>query len=258
MCMRPFWKLRYRRRIGTWRGTLVGIRSSLPAKRQRHSPESFSRVRHGYSRGNSRGRLVGVRSDFLGSAFEQQRPWHVCLRPDRRLRGQSNTLNLSGLMETEGVNLNAPGAGTWRVSVRNTFGGLSTPQKFFGVVEMVARVIAMRDVSSLSPLLREDIYQSIRSFTMWPIGSEFRADQAVTRSDLATAMVLGGRLPSTCRRNQATRTFPMHPRAVCRKRASPPTGALFIDVIGGGQFRPADMRRDLLPQLRWCGRRASC
>ena len=58
-----------------------------------------------------------------------------------------------------------------------------------------ARYARMQDIGSLSPSLREDIYQSLRSFSMWPIGSKFRADFGVSRSDLATAMVLSARVP---------------------------------------------------------------
>jgi hypothetical protein len=76
---------------------------------------------------------------------------------------------------------------------------------------------------------------------MWPIGSRFRADFGVSRADLATAMVLGARVPqylpgqSTYRdvRDSSTMLF------VESVQASP-TGALFIDVNKGGQFRPND------------------
>jgi hypothetical protein len=99
----------------------------------------------------------------------------------------------------------------------------------------------MNDVDSLSPSLREDIYQSLRTFAMWPIGSRFRADFGVSRADLATAMVLSARVPqylpaqSTYRdvRDASSMLF------VESVQASP-TGPLFIDVSRGGSFRPND------------------
>ena len=129
-----------------------------------------------------------------------------------------------------------------RISVRNTLGALGTPQQFYGVVEIDrARYARMNDVDALNPSLRDDVYQSLRSFSMWPIGSRFRPDFGVSRADLATAMVLSARVPqylpgqSTYKdvRDASTMLF------VESVQASP-TGALFIDVSTGGQFRPND------------------
>jgi serine protease AprX len=159
------------------------------------------------------------------------------------LRGQSNTLNLPGLNgKHETVSLITPAAGSWRISVRNTLGSLATPQQFYGTLEL-GRALYSRldDVNSFGPLLRDEVYQSIRSFTMWPIGSKFRADFAVSRADLATAMVLSARVPQYLPgqasyndvRDPSTRLF------VESVQASP-TGSLFIDAIKGGQFRPTE------------------
>src|SRR2546428_4182606 len=157
------------------------------------------------------------------------------------LRGQSNTLNLPGLNgRRERVSLTTPAAGALRISVRNTLGALGTPQQFYGVVEIArARYARMNDVDALNASLRDDVYQSLRSFSMWPIGSRFRADFGVSRADLATAMVLSARVPqylpgqSTYKdvRDASTMLF------VESVQASP-TGALFIGVSTGGQFRP--------------------
>ena len=159
------------------------------------------------------------------------------------LRGQSNTINLPGLNgKHESVSLTTPAAGTWRVSVRNTLGAIATPQPFYGVLEIRRACYArMNDLDSLSPVLRDEIQQSLRSFTMWPIGSKFRADFGVSRSDLATALVLSARVPQYVPgqptyqdvRDASTMLF------VESVQASP-TGSLFIDVARGGRFRPFD------------------
>jgi hypothetical protein len=157
------------------------------------------------------------------------------------LRGQSNTLNLPGLNgKRERVSLTAPAAGALGISVRNTLGLLGTPQQYYGVLEIArARYAPMNDVDVLNPSLHDDIYQSLRTFTMWPIGSRFRADFGVSRADLATAMVLGARVPQY---------LPGHPTYSDVTNASTmlfvesvqasPTGALFIDVNNGGPFKP--------------------
>ncbi|MFN2498393.1 MAG: S8 family serine peptidase [Pyrinomonadaceae bacterium] len=159
------------------------------------------------------------------------------------LRGQANAINLTGLNgKRETISLIAPSAGTWRVSVRNTLGSLGTPQKFYGVLEVGrAQYARLGDIDSFSPVLRNDVYQSLRSFSMWPIGSRFRPDFEVSRSDLASAMVLTARVPQYLPgqsnyidvRDQGTRLF------VESVQASP-TGSLFIDAPRGGQFRPND------------------
>jgi serine protease AprX len=159
------------------------------------------------------------------------------------LRGQANAINLSGLNgKHETLSFIAPTAGTWRVSVRNTLGAFGTPQQFYGVLEVGrAQYARLNDVDSFSPALKDDVYQSLRSFSMWPIGSRFRADFGVSRLDLATALVASARvpqyLPGTSNysdvRDPATRLF------VESVQASP-TGSLFIDAQKGAQFRPND------------------
>jgi hypothetical protein len=158
------------------------------------------------------------------------------------LRGQANAINLTGLNgKHETVSFTAPTAGTWRVSVRNTLGALGTPQKFYGVLEVGrAQYARLNDIDSFSPSLKGDVYQSLRSFSMWPIGSRFRGEFGVSRLDLATALVLAGRVPQYLPgqsnyvdvRDPATRLF------VESVQASP-TGSLFIDAQQGGQFRPS-------------------
>jgi len=232
------------RRIGLWRGTLDRDQVELSSD----APIKFSGTVQSGSSGET---TVTIPAGALAASV--QISWGPLWSPNDLglsvydqsgvLRAQSNTLNLPGLTgKRESVTLTAPAAGSVRISVRNTLGALGTPQQFYGVVEVArARYARMNDVDALNASLREDIYQSLRSFTMWPIGSRFRADFGVSRADLATAMVLGARVPqyltgqSTYRdvRDSSTMLF------VESVQASP-TGALFIDVNKGGQFRPYD------------------
>jgi len=69
-------------------------------------------------------------------------------------------------------------------------------QQFSGLVPVRPRAYGpMNDISNLQASVRDDIYGDLRSFTMWPIGSRFRPDFAISRLDLATALVLGSRVP---------------------------------------------------------------
>ncbi len=159
------------------------------------------------------------------------------------LRGQANAINLTGLNgKHETLSFTAPTAGTWRVSVGNTLGAFGTPQKFYGVLEVGrARYARLNDIDSFSPALKGDVYQSLRSFSMWPIGSRFRGDFGVSRLDLATALVSGGRVPQYLpgQSNYVDVRDPFTRLFVESVQASP-TGSLFIDAQKGGQFRPND------------------
>ena len=157
------------------------------------------------------------------------------------LRGESNLLNLPGLTgKQERVSLTGPAAGAWRVSVRNTLGSLGTNQQYFGALSVGrAQCSAMNDVNQLSPGLRDDIYQNIRTFTMWPTGIRFKPDAAVVRGDLATSLMLGARVPQYIAgqpiyqdvRDKTTRLF-------VESVQTSPNGPLFLDVPVGDRFRP--------------------
>jgi len=159
------------------------------------------------------------------------------------LRGQSNARNTTGLNgQHETVTLTTPAAGTYKVKVQNPGGWAATPQQFYGVLEVTRATYAgMLDVASLSPSLQSDIYQGLRTFTLWPVGSRFGSELSVSRSELAAAMVRSGRVPQYLPghsaysdvRDAGTMLF------VESAQASP-GGALFIDVANGGTFRPLD------------------
>jgi hypothetical protein len=53
----------------------------------------------------------------------------------------------------------------------------------------------MDDLSDLSPTAVAEIQQNLRGFVMGPIGRRFRPGFAVSRADLAAALLLGGRVP---------------------------------------------------------------
>ncbi len=161
--------------------------------------------------------------------------------PAGTLRGQANAINLTGLTgKRESVSLKAPAPGAWRLSVRNTIGALGTTQPFVGVLETGrARYAPMTDLDHLSPPQQQDIYQSLRTFTMWPIGSHFRPEQSISRIDLATALVAGARVPQYLSgqtvysdvKDASTKLF------VDSVQASP-NGPLFFDVASGRSLPP--------------------
>lgn len=161
--------------------------------------------------------------------------------PSGNLVAQSNAINLPGLTgRSERVNVHLPSAGTWRVKVANSL-PLGTAQSFNGVLQLGrAQYGRMNDVQSLNASVRNDIYQSVRSFAMWPMGSKFRGGSAVTRADMAAALVLGARipqyLPATASYSDVRDNFTM---SFVESAQANPDGALFIDT-SSGSFRPND------------------
>jgi len=101
-----------------------------------------------------------------------------------------------------------------------------------------ARYAALTDIGGLDSSSVAGIQQSFRSLVMAPVGQHFRPGFAVTRSDFAKAMVLGGRvpqyLPAQSRysdvRDRSTMLFVESVQAG-------PNGALFPSVTGS-TFQP--------------------
>jgi serine protease AprX len=162
--------------------------------------------------------------------------------PSGSLAAQSNAINLPGLTgKSERVTLNLPSAGTWRVKVTNSL-PLGTSQPFSGVLTVGrARYGPMNDIQSLNANVRSEIFQNVRSFAMWPVGAKFRPGFSVSRADLATALVLGARipqyLPAVATYSDVRDTLTM---SFVESAQANPAGALFIDAPAGGRFRPND------------------
>jgi len=113
-------------------------------------------------------------------------------------------------------------------------------QTYSGVLELTkTRYAALTDIAVIDPSSAADIYQNFRQLLMSPIGSRFRPAFAVTRANLAAALVQGARVPQylpaqssyTDVSDRATMLF------VESAQASP-NGALFPIISTGGSFQP--------------------
>ncbi|MGB8510582.1 MAG: S8 family serine peptidase, partial [Pyrinomonadaceae bacterium] len=112
-------------------------------------------------------------------------------------RAAANVLNLPGLTgKRERTMVRTPQSGAWRMSVTNTLGIAATAQEYVALFD-VARVdySPLLDLNGLDAQTVSEIHQSIKTFTMWPSGGYFRPASAVTRTELAAAMVGGARVP---------------------------------------------------------------
>ena len=163
--------------------------------------------------------------------------------PAGSLNSQSNGINLPGLTgKRERIAIRVPNAGSWRASVISTLGVGPGTQSFVGVLEISrAQYAPMSDVANLGPTLREDIYQNLRTHTMWPIGNKFRADFSVTRAELAMTLVLGGRVPQYLPgRPSFSDTRDAETTLFVESAQWAPGGSLFMNTATGGRFRPND------------------
>ena len=162
--------------------------------------------------------------------------------PSGTLRAQSNAINLPGLSgKRERVVINSPSAGTWRVVVKNALGLNVTSQEFMGVLEVARAQYSASDLDTLSPTLRNEVLQNIRTFTMYPIGSRFRSEFNVSRSDLAISLVLGARVPQYLPAQATYQDVQGNPtRLFVESVQAAPGGPIFIDAPLGSNFRPYD------------------
>jgi serine protease AprX len=148
--------------------------------------------------------------------------------------------------------INWPSDGIWTARVANVIGPAAAPmsvneayvtsgsgQSYYGFVSVTrARYPALADIAGLDSASVAGIQQSFRSLVMASVGQHFRPGFAVTRSDLAKAMVLGGRvpqyLPAQSRysdvRDRSTMLF-------VESAQAGPNGGLFPSVTGSS-FQP--------------------
>jgi serine protease AprX len=163
--------------------------------------------------------------------------------PMGSLRAQSNAINLAGLNgRRERVVIDLPAAGTWRVVVRSDLAGNGTSQPFVGVLEVGRAEYAVTDLSTMSAALRDEVKQNLRTYTICPIGTRFRPDFSVSRSDLAMSLVVGARVPQYLPGQQTYQDVRGDfSRLFVESVQASPNGAMFLDVTPGGRFRPNDV-----------------
>ncbi len=156
------------------------------------------------------------------------------------MRGESNYLNAPGLTgKRENVTLGAVNSGNWTAAVRHT-GGVGTAQRFYGAVEATRVQYAdLADVQTLPEAMKTIIRDSLRSFVMLPDGNSFHPNFAVSRFDLAAALLRGGRVPQYLAQSALySDGTNLTTRTAIESVQKSPNGKLFYDASNGGAFRP--------------------
>jgi serine protease AprX len=156
------------------------------------------------------------------------------------LLGESNYLNLPGFTgRREKVVLRYPLSQTLRAAVSHS-GYVGTSQQVFGAVEVTqVEYPVMLDESTLSPDQALQVETSLLANLMLPEGRKFRPNDAVSRLELAEALVRAGLVP------QYMASAPMFSdvrdddsRNVVESTQAFPSGALFYDACPGRKFNP--------------------
>ncbi|HSQ22812.1 MAG TPA: S8 family serine peptidase [Pyrinomonadaceae bacterium] len=234
-----------RRHFGAWRGTAYQGQVEFET-----SPQTFS---GSVTPGESSDSVLNIPENSLLASVEvawgdTQSPASLNLAVINLQDAIVPTRNLSVFTGLTGRRqraiLQSPNAGSWKAriqslaSVSDSVGTASQP--YYGVLQITnARYSSLSDLGTLSSASIDEIYQSFRSMVMSPIGPRFRPTFAVTRVNLAAALVQGARVPQylpaqssyTDVRDNLTMLF------VETAQASP-TGALFPGIAAGGPFQP--------------------
>jgi len=232
------------RNIGSWRGTLDRSQVRLISD----PPVQFSgTVQPGASAETTltipEGALTASIQIAWGPMLSTNDLGLYVYDPTGTLRAQSNAINLSGLNgKRERVVIDLPAAGIWRVVVRRSLIGNITSQPFVGVLEVGKAQYSVTDLGTMSPALRGEVQQNLRTYTICPIGTRFRPDFFVSRSDLAMSLVVGARVPQYLPGQQTYQDVRGNfSRLFVESVQASPNGAMFVDVTPGGQFRPDDV-----------------
>jgi serine protease AprX len=170
--------------------------------------------------------------------------------PNGVARPVVNTLNLPVLTgRRERDLIKNPTPGMWRAKLQHTLVG--TPQSFIGTLETTrAEYPSLIDIGGLTDLQKAEVYQNLRSFVMATNGNRFRPQFTISRLDLASALVIGGRVPQyLAGQPRFTDATDKATRIMVESVQSSPCGALFNDASPGGLFRPDDRATRLIAAI---------
>jgi serine protease AprX len=151
--------------------------------------------------------------------------------------GESNYLNLPGLTgKRERTVTDIPVAGNWRARVTHTLSAVATPQDFAGVFETAHVEFApTADLAGLDAATLKNIRSALRSLAMWPDADGlFRPGAAVSRAELAEAMIVSARVPQYVPNTPSFLDVSDTPTMNFAEGAR----TLFYDAPRGGSFRP--------------------
>ena len=156
------------------------------------------------------------------------------------LLGESNYLNLPGFTgRHEKVVLRNPVSQTLRALISHS-GSTGTSQQVFGAVDVTqVEYPLMLDQSTLSPDQAAQVEKSLVANLMLPEGRKFHPDAAVSRLELAEALIRAGVVPQyMASAAMFTDVRDRYSRNAVESTQAFPSGALFYDATPGRNFYP--------------------
>ena len=237
------------RHFGSWRGTAYQGQVSFTSASQTFNGNVVP--------GSASDSSLHIPANALLSSI--QVAWGDTLNPTNLTL---SVLDSHGATQAVGNSLNAPGltGRRQRVVIANPAGTLiarvqtvagSTPlgnllnnqlttQPYSGLVRTTsAQYPSLIDLAGLDAASIGEMNQSFRFLTLSPIGQRFRPTFAVTRANLAAALVAGARVPQYL---PAQSSYPdVRDRAnmlFIESAQASPGGALFPNAVAGGAFQP--------------------
>ncbi len=154
--------------------------------------------------------------------------------------GQSNYVNAADIAgRNEKITNSAPASGMWSATVENSY-STGTAQDFLGLVEITRLQFGnISDLSALSVSQQSIALESLRKFILMPDGNKFSPNSAITRADLAAAIIRAGKSPQFVAMNQAfSDVADLTTRNSVEAAQFNPNGKLFYDSGTNGEFRP--------------------
>ena len=156
------------------------------------------------------------------------------------LQGESNYLNLPGFTaRREKVVLRSPSSQTLRASISHS-GYVGTSQQVFGAVEVTqVEYPVMLDQSTLSADQAAQVEKSLLANLMLPEGKKFHPNSAVSRLELAEALLRAGLVPQyMAAAPMFTDVRDADSRNAVESAQASPSGSLFYDATVGKNFYP--------------------
>ncbi len=156
------------------------------------------------------------------------------------LLGESNYLNLPGFTgRREKVVLRNQMGQTLRAAIWHS-GYVGTSQPVFGAVDVTqVEYPVMLDESALSPDQAAQVEKSLLASLMLPEGRKFRPNDAVSRLELAEALIRAGLVPQYMASSAMfTDVRDADSRNAVESTQAFPSGALFYDATPGKRFYP--------------------
>jgi len=156
------------------------------------------------------------------------------------LLGRSDRANSIGLFgKSEKVTVNFPPPNDLRAEVSYT-SGIGMPQSYLGAAEATrAHYMGLNDMASAPAQTQALVFEALRKALVNTAGTKFYPNSAVTRADLAAALIRTGKVPQFVAKTPLySDVQDLTGRSAVESVQFNSSGSLIFDAVPGGEFRP--------------------